>query len=225
MEKKRIQPITRKTLIYLAVGLSLSALLTIVLTLLARQALAGGWFALIDNSVLGFVRHHLRNPLMDKIMFFVTFLGSFKFYLLVCPFILFFLWKWGHRRESIILLVCLLGGSLLNNLLKFGFKRLRPEDFFLILEKGYSFPSGHAMISVPFYGYLAYLYWRIIRRNGAWISGLALAVVAGIGFSRIYLGVHWFSDVLAGYLGGSFWLLICIMVLEVSHYFNPPKEN
>lgn len=224
-ETKRIQPITRQTAVCLIGGLAAASLLTVVLGFMAEKALNQGWLVPIDRSVLFMIHGYLRSPLMDKIMLLITFLGSYKFYLFVTPFLVFLLLKLGHRRETTILLVCLLGGSILNNLLKLGFKRIRPEEFFLVLEKGYSFPSGHAMIAVPFYGYLAYLYWRIRRKNAILLIVLTIGLVVGIGFSRIYLGVHWFSDVAAGYFCGSIWLFSCLAALEVSHYLKPPIKK
>ena len=222
---KRVEPIGPQAVKYFVFGLIVSSVLTVVLLFLSRRILSQDWLDLFDNKILLYIQNHFRSPMMDKTMLLITFLGSFKFYLIICPVFLFLLFKFGHRRESLILLACLLGGFILNSVLKVSFQRIRPLEFFLVIERGYSFPSAHAMVSLPFYGYLAYLYWRIIRKRSYLISGLAIILILGIGFSRMYLGVHWFSDVLAGYIGGAIWLYACLAALELSHYLKPPLRK
>jgi len=206
---KRVEPIGPQAVKYFVFGLIVSSVLTVVLLFLSRRILSQDWLDLFDNKILLYIQNHFRSPMMDKTMLLITFLGSFKFY----------------RRESLILLACLLGSFILNSVLKVSFQRIRPLEFFLVIERGYSFPSAHAMVSLPFYGYLAYLYWRIIRKRSYLISGLAIILILGIGFSRMYLGVHWFSDVLAGYIGGAIWLYACLAALELSHYLKPPLRK
>ncbi len=122
------------------------------------------------------------------------------------------------RLATGLLLAAVGGGGLLDWILKQIFMRPRP-DFpnAFYHESGYSFPSGHAMISVLFYGCLAYILARLI---GKWkwrvalaMAGLALALL--IGFSRLYLGVHYLTDVLAGWAAGAAWLGVCVLVSEV----------
>jgi undecaprenyl-diphosphatase len=105
------------------------------------------------------------------------------------------------------------GGALLNYALKMVFHRGRPEyatEF--IMGATWSFPSGHAMESLAGYGFLAYLALRHLHspaRRRAVIAGV-VALVLAIGYSRVYLGVHYVSDVIGGYLAGAAWLLVCI---------------
>ena len=110
----------------------------------------------------------------------------------------------------------LAGAELLNLILKLSFHRARPEVAFVHLDT-YSFPSGHAMISTAAYGALAYLAWGHIRTRSRRIVLVAGTVVllGLIGFSRIYLGVHYLSDVLAGIAGGVFWLSVSIALQTV----------
>ena len=103
----------------------------------------------------------------------------------------------------------------LNYALKEIVQRPRPEGFRLIAETGYSFPSGHSMVAVAFYGFLI---WLIIRfeedRLQRWIWSLALFfVVIMIGISRVYLGVHYFSDVVAGYCVAAVWLVVFTRII------------
>ena len=109
----------------------------------------------------------------------------------------------------------LVGIVALNYALKEIVQRPRPEGFRLIAETGYSFPSGHSMVAVAFYGFLI---WLIIRyeedRLQRWIWSLALFfVVIMIGVSRVYLGVHYFSDVVAGYCVAAVWLVIFTRII------------
>jgi undecaprenyl-diphosphatase len=103
------------------------------------------------------------------------------------------------------------GAELLNLILKLSFHRPRREVAFVQLDP-YSFPSGHAMISTAAYGAFAYLAWSRLRTRGGrlfLIAGTTL-LVGLIGFSRMYLGVHYLSDVLAGVTAGAFWLSVSI---------------
>ncbi len=123
--------------------------------------------------------------------------------------------RWLHVR---VWLAALIGGFALNQLLKAFFARPRPvfEDP-LVLESTYSFPSGHAMESMALYGMLAYF---AVRASSTWrartavVFGAAILVLL-IGFSRMYLGVHYLSDVAAGYAAGGAWLSACITGMEV----------
>lgn len=118
--------------------------------------------------------------------------------------------------KLVVWLAALGGGQLLNVALKAFFARERPTFANpLVVERFYSFPSGHAMLSMICYGLLAYFVLQRVRHNGlrALVLVLALVFIAMIGFSRLYLGVHFFSDVVAGYLAGGAWLFACLTVL------------
>lgn len=110
------------------------------------------------------------------------------------------------------------GGALGSIQLKALFERARPESMFVHLPgiTGWAFPSGHAMNSVIVYGMFAYVAsgWSGIRGRKVLILSVTGLVLA-IGFSRIYLGVHYLSDVLAGFASGLFWLALCISAFEV----------
>ena len=103
--------------------------------------------------------------------------------------------------------------TILNQLLKRILQRPRPTEYRIIEESGYSFPSGHSMISMAFYGYLIYLIYKYVEnKNVKWILISLLSVlICFIGISRIYLGVHYTSDVLGG-----FWISISYLVIYIS---------
>lgn len=132
----------------------------------------------------------------------------------------------GKVRTALFVLVATLGGALLSTLLKQGFDRPRPD---LVRHGTYvytaSFPSGHAMLSAVVYLTLGALIARLV--SGRWLKCyvLAVAVVLSglVGVSRIYLGVHWPSDVLAGWAAGAAWALICWVAAQFLNLDNERK--
>jgi undecaprenyl-diphosphatase len=112
------------------------------------------------------------------------------------------------KRVAIWFTVAVVGSEILDEILKLVFHRARPVPFFGTDPASYSFPSGHAMSSLCFYGVLAGLISAQIHSLRAriliWIASVVL--IAGIGLSRIYLGVHYPTDVIAGYLAGGIWV-------------------
>lgn len=135
----------------------------------------------------------------------ITWFGSVMFFVpasLLTPYVLY---RRGHPRYAIELLWSMGGAFLLNELLKFWFHRARPASA-LIHQYGLSFPSGHAMMSLAFYGCLA---WLAVQHGRHW--GWAVALVAFallIGLTRVFLHVHYPTDVVAGFCGGVAWLVL-----------------
>lgn len=126
---------------------------------------------------------------------------------------------WGFKRrwDALGLLVALGGSYTLNLIIKNLIQRARPSWEHWVVESGYSFPSGHSMASIAFYGMLGYLLWLRSKERGrpaAYILVLTGLLVLAIGLSRIYLGVHYATDVIAGYCAGGVWLIACIYALQ-----------
>ena len=133
------------------------------------------------------------------------------------------LWLGWRRRwlHLAALLAAMVSGVALNLTLKYAFVRPRPEFANAYYhETGFSFPSGHAMLAVVFYGLLAYLLVCTIPRwkwQAIFVLGAATLALL-IGFSRLYLGVHYLTDVLGGWAAGSLWLAACITATEAAQY-------
>ena len=115
--------------------------------------------------------------------------------------------------------------TILNQLLKRILQRPRPTEYRIIEESGYSFPSGHSMISMAFYGYLIYLIYKYVEnKNVKWILISLLSIlICLIGISRIYLGVHYTSDVLGGFLISISYLVIYISAVNNVFYKKEEK--
>lgn len=159
----------------------------------------------------------IQNPTLDFIMRLITELGSWWFIAIVSLFTFFILWKRYKYKWSIFFLLWTVGGGgVLNLILKNLFERERPSGDALVESEGFSFPSGHAMMSLIMYGFLIYLISRLAKTKTTIISSVVLLalVVAGVSYSRVYLEVHFPSDVLSGLLGGTIWLLVSLIAFE-----------
>jgi membrane-associated phospholipid phosphatase len=125
------------------------------------------------------------------------------------------------------LIVAVLGGLVLDSSLKHLFRRVGPRlDNPWIAEAGWSFPSGHAIASVVVYGFVAYTLLPVLQRPSQRVLVVAgfVTIAIAIGFSRIYIGAHYLSDVLAGYVVGVAWLTACVTACEVAgHSRNGPS--
>lgn len=142
----------------------------------------------------------------------VTFFGSARWFLIIALVLPALLW-WGlqRRREAVEILAAVAGSALLNQLLKHFFGRVRPLTA-LIYQPGLSFPSGHSMIGLALYGMLAWQLWRY-GRHPIW-AALLLLWALFIGLTRIYLHVHYATDVLAGFAAGTVWVILVHTAVE-----------
>ncbi len=135
-------------------------------------------------------------------------------FLIAITVILFILIK--NKKIGVAITANLVLVALLNQLLKNILQRPRPTEYRIIQETGYSFPSGHSMASMAFYGYLIYLIYKYVEnKNIKWILITLLSIlICSIGISRIYLGVHYTSDVLGGFLISISYLVIYISAMN-----------
>ena len=160
--------------------------------------------------------HPFVNDTNTAIMRFVTFFATHSF-LLPANIILagYFIFK-KHRWYSIKIPIVALSSYLVMALLKLYFSRPRPDNPVLDAAMGFSFPSGHAMSAVAFYGLLIYLVWRNVELalNRWLLTILLVVIILLIGFSRVYLRVHYASDVLAGFSMGLIWLVLSLWTMS-----------
>ena len=152
---------------------------------------------MLDIILYKFAVLFLRNPKLTEIMKVITFFGSAYFIIFLTCLLVSFI---KNKKIGIMIVTNLFLISSMNIILKNIVHRPRPEGYRLIKESGYSFPSGHSMVSVAFYGFLIYLILKKVKNKKAKIiySILLGLLIILIGFSRIYLGVHYATDVLAG---------------------------
>ncbi|MGB9592762.1 MAG: phosphatase PAP2 family protein [Anaerolineae bacterium] len=190
-----------KTLFRRVVGLSVAVIAAALFFELAGDVWLKEGFAW-DVPIMVSV-HRLSHPWLDRLMLCITQTGAAGIgVVLLAAFS--FLWRRRHKLAALTMVLSVVGAAAMNAGLKLLFARPRPIVFPPITsETSYSFPSGHTLTSAAFYGLLAVFLWRWGRRGWALFSALWVLLV---GFSRIYLGVHYPSDVLASLALGSLWL-------------------
>ena len=199
--------LTATAAVWLAAGLAVSAFVVWAFAEITEEVIEGE-SRRFDRAVLLWIDANVPEWL-DTPMRLVTALG---YYSVVVPLMLvavlvFYRVRW--RLSAVLLFVSTAGGAVLTTVLKAVFQRSRPD----IVESGYtasfySFPSGHATVAVGFYGALTLILAYHLRGPARWAAVIFGAVlVLSIGFSRLYLGVHYPTDVLAGFLAAPLWLV------------------
>lgn len=166
---------------------------------------------IMSGDIVGYniISKFLISDFVTPIAKFITNFGG-AIFLVILTIVLFILIK--DKKIGISIFSNLAIITILNQLLKRILQRPRPTEFRIIEETGYSFPSGHSMISMAFYGYLIYLIYKYVKNKYIkWAAIVLLSIlICCIGISRIYLGVHYTSDVLGGFLISVSYLVIYI---------------
>ncbi|WP_235427280.1 phosphatase PAP2 family protein [Cohnella kolymensis] len=171
------------------------------------------WF---DSAGISMIRG-MESPGLTGVMKFFTFIGAGHPVSIITVFIgcaLYFPLK--YRWELVFFVGVVSGSALLNVVLKLLFHRARPTLNRIVEANGFSYPSGHSMAAFTLYGVLCYLLWKNIKNVIGRVALIAAAsiIILTIGISRIYLGVHYPSDVIGGYLASCAWLAACIGFFE-----------
>lgn len=208
-------------LVTLAGGLILSYFLVDTFLEL-REELNEKDLASFDDSVADLAMQ-IRSAPLTGFFKIVSFFGDQTFYLIALPIMAFFIYRaYGKFNVAIQAAVVLSIVALTNNLLKELIERPRPAVPHLVEASSSSFPSGHVVTSVAFFGFLIYIFWRSdLKRIIKLLLTIALGVIIFlIGTSRIYLGVHYASDVIAGIIAGGFFLLVFILAFYVQRYIK-----
>ncbi|MVM33704.1 phosphatase PAP2 family protein [Spirosoma sp. HMF4905] len=166
-----------------------------------------------------------RSTSISQLLYALTWLGSAYVTVALTLVGSLVLYRQKKGRNIIILWILMAGVGLFVQVGKRTFIRARPTEVAYYTESGYSFPSGHSATAMTLYGLLGYWLVRGRRRiRNRWLVGLsAVGLILVVGFSRIYLGVHFLSDVLGGYLLGACWLIVGIVLTEwqrTSHSAN-----
>lgn len=211
---------------FLTVGLAAGAVAAIVFGLLAGLVHEGATQGFDERAVQWFASH--RSSWLDEVMVDITTLGDGVVLIMIVLIASIFLWITHHRWSVYILIVGLIGGKLLNTLMKAAFDRSRPSVVEWLHDvSSPSFPSGHAMGAFVTYGTVAYLVGRLSHtrrlRNVTWI--IAGTTILAIGMSRVYLGVHYPSDVIAGFLAGLAWVVVVASSVTTLRYFAPRRPE
>jgi undecaprenyl-diphosphatase len=165
-----------------------------------------------DKAVISVVQGW-ESPALTGMMKFFTNIGTGLPIVLISLAIMAVLYVFfRHRRELILFACVVIGSALLNTLLKVVFHRARPTLHRLYEASGFSFPSGHAMAAFSLYGVLAFLLWKHVSHASGRVLVILIAAVLilAIGVSRVYLGVHYPSDIIGGYLASGFWLALSV---------------
>lgn len=184
---------------------------------LASQVLVSDHLVAMDAAAFE-IAQSIQTPALTAIVSWITTIGNTSTLTVLSIAVGVWLAKIGSRRRLIAFASTMALGGMLNSLLKYSAQRPRPGVFeHLVRASGFSFPSGHSMGSMLFFGSMAYVFAMSLEAHRA----LRMAAVAGslmcavlIGLSRVYLGVHFLTDVLGGFTAGICWIGICIAATE-----------
>ena len=207
--------------IFLVGGLIVAVIGAALFVTVASHVRSGSTQAFDESVIRWLAAHH--TPALDAAMVEITALGTGVVVLMIVAVAGLFLVLTGHKYSAILLLASTFGGIVLNAVLKLGFDRPRPTIVIpAVHTASSSFPSGHAMSAAIVYVTVAYLAARLHKKKWArWlVMTAAIIIVALISLSRMYLGVHYPSDVLAGVVVGLAWAGFCMATLEAIQKFG-----
>lgn len=178
-----------------------------------------------DSRVTDYVTS-FRTPGLNNFFQFVTDLGDLYAYLIFTAIAaLYFLYKLKNKKFIFQLVGVVILSFLANLALKEAFDRARPSLEHMVIVKTLSYPSGHAMSAMSYYGFLIYLIFHIKMNH--WLRGFLTVLFASmiffIGLSRVYLGVHFPSDVLGGFIAGLIWIAFCVVLFNIIDLLRQKK--
>ena len=172
--------------------------------------------------------HSHASPFLTSLMSGITLLGATRVLIGLGAIVVFGFLFANWRRDAVLFLVTMGGAALLNRVLKLSFQRQRPQPYFdIVAPSSYSFPSGHALLSFCFYGVIAIIVAAHLKRQSqrtiVWTVVAVLVLLVGI--SRIYLGVHYASDVIAGFTAAFIWLVAVNFALHLRRNNSPESRS
>lgn len=169
-----------------------------------------------------------RTPQLNKILQFITNLGDLYGYIVITTICsLWFYFKFKNWKYVLQLVFVIIVSGLSNLALKEVINRARPTAEHLVSVETLSYPSGHAMSAMAFYGFLIYLFYFL--KINKWLKAsliiLCSFLIVSIGISRIYLGVHFPSDIAGGIIAGTIWVMFCILIFNIIDLFRREEER
>lgn len=195
----------------LLVGFSVTLVTTSGLVMLHDEILNAS-FEQRDQSIQNWA-HGFATPTLTELMRGLSWIGSPIVLVPTITLAVALMWKLRRKDDSLLVAAAALGGVALDEVMKWHFKRLRPDvPWAFVHEHSFSFPSGHSVMAIVMYGVIVYRTQNRLRSKWARAALMvgAIVMVAGIGFSRVYLGAHYPSDVAGGYFVGAVWLAAVI---------------
>lgn len=197
--------------------------LFIELTETLKEAILAKYDQQISDYIISF-----RNPPLTQYFIFMTNVGDLYGYLIVLALALIISWvffkNWRYVAQTVLVLLL---ASISNTMLKRFIDRARPGIEHLVSVETLSYPSGHAMSAMAFYGFLIYLFYTF--KMNLWLKYsiifLLCMVILSIGISRIYLGVHFPSDIAGGYIAGLIWVFFCILMFNLVEVFRKDPKT
>lgn len=173
-------------------------------------------FIAVDDQRFENLLLSVRSPFFLNVFGFITLFGNPLVVLGIAPVVGAFLWYSKiYRACAMGLAVTLIGAGSVGYIMKIMVGRMRPGGLIpSAIETSFSFPSGHATAAMALYGFIAYLLFRLFPEKQILVMVATVVILGSIGFSRLYLGVHFPSDVLGGYILGGLWLLIGIEITK-----------
>jgi undecaprenyl-diphosphatase len=190
-------------------------IISLIIFIIICYLLLTNKLSIIDNYIYNSISRMINNT-NTEIMKGITSFGNVDLIILISFFILVLLIN--HPKYYLYgPAIFFVAGSAdaISFILKDIFHRSRPDVLRLVTENSYSFPSAHSLVSICFYGIIIYLVIKMLKGKSRYIvTSLLVLLIILIGLSRIYLGVHYFSDIIGGYCIGFIWLIVCIRLIK-----------
>ncbi|NRR91595.1 phosphatase PAP2 family protein [Winogradskyella undariae] len=183
--------------------------------------------AQFDTNVIEYI-HSYRTPTLTKYFVFITDIGDVYGYLIafiLCIITFLMIFKsWQYVIQLIVVMALALSSNLI---LKRIINRSRPNQEHLVTVETLSYPSGHAMAAMAFYGFLIYLFFhfKINLILKSIIITLLISIIISIGISRIYLGVHFPSDIIGGFIAGFIWVILCALMFNLIRVYKKANNK
>ena len=189
-----------------------------------HEKIDGPFLTRVDQLGMQIIHAH-DSEMLTRLALELSWIGSPKVFVVAVGLISIAMWRMKLKEDAVVLFVAIISAGVLDVALKLHFRRLRPDvPWALAQEHSFSFPSGHSVGAVVLYGMVTYLLWKHL--HALWqrvvVITLSILLIGGIGASRVYIGVHYPTDVAAGYLVGLFWLLT---VIATNEYLNWAGRN